>query len=111
MCPGSGRCIPSTASPTCGPSSHPQWFEDYPVDALQWDQHAEGNPDVGTRLNRASVGGVAHTLFGAGRPDEIAAQARAAITATDGRLLLAPACALPLTTDDRSLAALSAAVR
>lgn len=96
---------------TCGPSSNVQWFDDYPVDAVHWDQHAAGNPDVDLPLRAVPVGGVDHTLFGAHDHTSVAAQARAALARTQGRpFLLTPACSLPITVDDASLKALRDAV-
>jgi uroporphyrinogen decarboxylase len=96
---------------TCGPTSNPEWFDDYPADAVHWDQHAAGNPDVDLALRAVPVGGVAHTLFGAHDDATVGAQARAALARTRGRaFLLAPACSVPITADDASLAALRDAV-
>lgn len=96
---------------TCGPTSNPGWFDDYPVDAVHWDQHAAGNPDVDLELRATPVGGVAHALFGAHDDAAVGAQARAALARTHGRaFLLAPACSVPITVDDASLAALRNAV-
>ena len=96
---------------TCGPASNPEWFDDYPADAVHWDQHAAGNPDVNLALRAVPVGGVAHTLFGAQDAATVGVQARAALARTRGRaFLLAPACSVPITVDDASLAALRDAV-
>jgi len=96
---------------TCGPTSSPAWFDDYPVDAIHWDQHAAGNPDVDLALRKVAVGGVAHGLFAAHDDAAVGAQARAALALTHGRpFLLTPACSVPITGDDASFAALRAAV-
>jgi len=96
---------------TCGPTSHAEWFDDYPVDAVHWDQHAPGNPDVDAPLRAVPVGGVAHTLFATHDAAAVGDQARAAVARTQGRpFLLAPACSVSITTDDPTLAALRGAV-
>jgi uroporphyrinogen decarboxylase len=96
---------------TCGPTSNAQWFDDYPTDAVHWDQHAAGNPDVDLGLRPVPVGGVAHTLFGAHDSSAVGGQARAALALARGRpFILAPACSVPTTADDASTAALRAAV-
>lgn len=96
---------------TCGPASNPRWFDEFPVDAVHWDQHAAGNPGVDLSLRAAVVGGVDHTLFGAHEHAAIVEQARAALARTHERpFLLTPACSLPITVDDASLKALRDAV-
>lgn len=76
---------------------------DYPVAAVSWAVHLPDNPSLGdilARTDKAVMGGIneRRTLL-SGSPDDVAAQAREAVTQTSGRrLLAAPGCAIsPLT--------------
>jgi uroporphyrinogen decarboxylase len=91
---------------TCGPQSHPEWFINYPVDGINWDQQATGNPGLIAPLSRIAVGGVSHELIATGTPDQVEAQTRAALRIADGRpFLLTPGCAIPIAVPDANLAA------
>jgi uroporphyrinogen decarboxylase len=90
---------------TCRAHSHPEWFGDYPIDALQWDQFQPGNPLLGTDFGVTVVGGVSNELFavGADRTD-VAAQLEATLAAAPTRpFLLAPSCTIPTPADPESL--------
>lgn len=77
---------------TCGPNSHPEWFVDWPVDALHWDSFATGNPALGD-LPVVSGGGVDHRLFDGEHDDLLIEQAAAAVRGAAGRgYLLSPTC-------------------
>ncbi|MDR0415919.1 MAG: hypothetical protein LBH76_01120 [Propionibacteriaceae bacterium] len=96
---------------TCGPKSHPEWFASYPVDGINWDQQAEGNPGFNAPFPRLAVGGVSHQLIANGAPAEVAAQTRQAVAAAQGRpFLLTPGCAIPVNVPDANLAAFRDAV-
>jgi len=79
-----------------------------PVQAVSYSIHNQGNPSLGEArklTGKAVMGGLEQrrVLVG-GPPDEIVAQARAAIAATGGRgLLLAPGCSVPPQAPDRNL--------
>ena len=42
---------------TCRAFSNPEWFEDYGVEIVQWDQYLDGNPQVDAPLKVVPVGG------------------------------------------------------
>jgi uroporphyrinogen decarboxylase len=89
---------------------------DYPVHAFHWAATGTGNPtltDILARTDKAVIGGVSHdsTILGS-RPEDVAAEARAAIEATGGRrFLLAPGCSVAPTTPEANLRAMIAAAR
>ncbi|MDR1077193.1 MAG: hypothetical protein LBL55_00725 [Propionibacteriaceae bacterium] len=96
---------------TCGAHAHPEWFADYPVEGLNWDVWADGNPGLDAPAARPAVGGVSHQLIAAGTPDQVAAQTRQALAEAGGRpFLLTPSCAIPITVPDANLTAFRAAV-
>lgn len=77
---------------TCGPESNPQWFADWPVDALHWDQLAAGNPGLGD-LPIAVGGGVDYRIFNGEHDDVVTAEVAAAKAAAGDRpFLLSPTC-------------------
>jgi len=89
---------------------------DYPVHAFHWATTGSDNPSLAeilARTDKAVMGGVSHdsTILGS-RPEDVAAEARAAIEATGGRrFLLAPGCSIAPTTPEANLRAMIAAAR
>jgi uroporphyrinogen decarboxylase len=90
---------------TCRADSHPEWFVDYPIDALQWDQFQNGNPGLDTDFGVAVVGGVFNELFAVGgdRALVTAQLERTLADAPDRPFLLAPSCTIPTPADPDSL--------
>jgi len=89
---------------------------DYPVHAFHWATSGIGNPslaDILGRTERAVMGGVSHdSTILSGRPEDVAAEARAAIEATGGRrFLLAPGCSIAPQTPEANLRTMIAAAR
>ncbi|MFM8320824.1 MAG: uroporphyrinogen decarboxylase family protein [Chloroflexota bacterium] len=99
----------------CGQAVHFDAVADFPVHALNWAAVNQGNPTVGDAFDRtrlAVVGGVDEDgVLLDGAPEQVAAEASAALQAARGsRLLLAPGCAVAMSTPDANLDALRAAV-
>jgi uroporphyrinogen decarboxylase len=91
---------------TCASNSHPEWFADYPIEVIQWDSHAEGNPPLDAEIGHIRLGGVSQQLFGTANTQLIENQTRAARElAKQQPLLLSPNCALPQETTQQNLAA------
>jgi uroporphyrinogen decarboxylase len=90
---------------TCRADSHPGWFTDYPIDALQWDQFQNGNPGLDTDFGVRVVGGVFNELFAVGgdRAQVTAQLERTLADAPDRPFLLAPSCTIPTPADPDSL--------
>ena len=87
---------------------------DYPVSAVNWAAHGEGNrslPDVRGRFAGAVMGGLDHARLGDMPPDEAAAQARAAVDAGPERVLVAPGCSIPPSTPPETRSAVVSATR
>lgn len=87
---------------TCGASSHPEWFTDWPIDILQWDQYLPGNPALNTNFGYTALGGVNRSLFTEGTdPQQIVEQIRSTFNEFGDRpFLLSPSCSLPLSDND-----------
>ncbi len=90
---------------TCRADSHPEWFADYPIDALHWDQFLPGNPAVATDFGVTPVGGVSYDLFGVGGDRaEVARQLDETLAHGPVRqFLLSPSCTIPTPADPDSL--------
>ena len=89
---------------------------DYPVHAFHWATTGTDNPsltDILSRTDKAVMGGVSHdSAILSNRPEEVAAEARAAIEVTGGRrFLLAPGCSIAPQTPEANLRAMIAAAR
>ena len=72
----------------------------YPVQAVNWAAALPGNPSLRkglSRTDRAVIGGISEkTTLVEGTPQELAAQARAALEQTAGRrFMLGPGCTIP----------------
>jgi len=93
---------------TCREDSHPEWFTDYPIDALHWDQFLPGNPSLDEDFGVTPVGGVSYDLFAVGGDRaEVANQLERTLTSRPRRpFLLAPSCTVPTPADPDSLRAL-----
>ncbi|MPN00490.1 hypothetical protein SDC9_147685 [bioreactor metagenome] len=90
---------------TCKANSHPEWFVDYPIDALHWDQFLPGNPPVDEDLGIIPVGGVRSDLFAPGSdPQQVDDQLRRTLAARENQpFLLAPSCTIPTPADPELL--------
>jgi len=90
---------------TCRADSHPEWFADYRVDALHWDQFLPGNPALDANLGVTAVGGVNNELFAVGADSsQVADQLAATLATANGRrFLLAPSCTIPTPADPTAL--------
>ena len=90
---------------TCRADSHPGWFTDYPIDALQWDQFQNGNPALDTDFGVTVVGGVFNELFAVGGDRaQVTAQLETTLAnAPERPFLLAPSCTIPTPADPDSL--------
>ncbi|RSX54357.1 uroporphyrinogen decarboxylase [Bifidobacterium goeldii] len=87
---------------TCGAASHPEWFADWPIDILQWDQYLPGNPPLSADFGHTALGGVNRSLFTKGTdPQQVIDQIRATFEEFGDRpFLLSPSCSLPLSDND-----------
>jgi uroporphyrinogen decarboxylase len=99
----------------CGSHLHFGLSRDFPVPAVSWSIHNQGNPTLaeGRAISgRAVMGGLGQRgslLYGP--PAEVEAEARRAVAETGGRgLLLAPGCSVPTRARDLNLAAMVSAV-
>ena len=100
----------------CGPRIHFDLARDLPVHAVSWSVHQAGNPglaDGRERSDRAVMGGLDQDgALVTGPPEAVAAEAVAAIEATEGRgVLIGPGCSVPPEAPDDHVAAAAAAVR
>ncbi len=87
---------------------------DYPVAALNWAVHGDGNPDLEAlkgRTGMAVMGGVDHARLDEMSAAEVAAQALDALRAGPRRLLLSAGCSIPPATPGANRAAVVAAAR
>jgi uroporphyrinogen decarboxylase len=96
---------------TCRANSHPNWFADYPVNALHWDQFLPANPPISTDFKLTPIGGVNYELFFPGSNlTEVRRQLNSTLAARSGQpFLLAPSCTIPTPADDAALNLLRAA--
>ncbi len=87
---------------------------DYPVAALNWADHGEGNPslsDMRSRTDKALMGGLDQARLHEMSPAQSTDQAREALTVGPTGLFLAPGCAISPQTPAATRAAAAAAVR
>ena len=105
------RGAPFNQLHVCGERVYFADVADYPVRAINWAAVGQGNPALGEaqHLTRhALIGGVdeLHTLQ-TGTPEDVIAEARAAIHATGGRhMLLSPGCGTAMDVPEANLRAL-----
>ncbi len=110
------RDAPFNVLHVCRGRNHLVDLLDYPVAAFHWDALAAGNPslsEIASHTERAVMGGVAQdSTMRSGSADEVATEARAAVSETGGRrFLLAPGCSIDPSTPDANLRALAEAAR
>jgi uroporphyrinogen decarboxylase len=88
---------------------------DYPVEALNWDAHGEGNPSleaVRRKSGKGVIGGIGQVEpLAKGKKSEVADQARAAIKETSGHLILSAGCSISPQTPAENIAAAIAVAR
>lgn len=97
---------------TCGPNSNPQLFRDYPIDAINWDQSADGNPGLTADLGHVPVGGVSQLLIANGSAEAVAAATQEALKTAAGKpFLLTPGCALPLASANNNIGAFRSQIK
>jgi uroporphyrinogen decarboxylase len=99
----------------CGTHIYFDQLAEYPVQALNWDAKAEGNPDLAAgkrRSVRAVMGGISQkTTLKNGSPEQVREEVSQAIELTGGaHFLLAPGCSIPPETPTRNLAAVRSAL-
>jgi uroporphyrinogen decarboxylase len=100
----------------CRPNNMLERLLDYPVAAVNWAVHAEGNlslAEVLARTDKAVMGGIdeRRTLI-EGSPADVRSQAEEALRQTGGnRFLLAPGCSISPLTPPENLRAAFEAVR
>ncbi len=99
----------------CGTHIYFDQLASYPVQALNWDASAEGNPsllDGQKRSGTAVMGGISqHKALLADSPNQVREEVARAIEQTSGRhLLLAPGCAIEPQTPAKNLEAVRQAL-
>ena len=100
---------------TCGAQSHPEWFQDYPLEGINWDHTDETNADFDAPLTKTKVGGVNHALLSGfldvdSITDEVRREVTEARKAADDVLVVAPSCSIASTAPDEALSAYKEAV-
>lgn len=89
---------------TCGAYSHPERFNDYPIEGISWDTQAAGNMYLDGKLRPTKVGGVDHRLFASNDIEGIRAQAHDALRVMNNQpFILAPNCSIPVNVTDEAL--------
>jgi uroporphyrinogen decarboxylase len=101
---------------TCGMKSNPEWFLDYPIDVLHWDQGAEGNPPLegsAAWLNGiVPMGGVNEMIFGTGQSERIAEETKNTLEKNkDLAYILAPYCSINPNSTEEDIFAFRNAMR
>jgi len=99
----------------CGTHIYFDQIAAYPVQAVNRDVAAEGNPDLGTgkmRSGKAVMGGISQkTTLKNGTPEQVREEVARAIELTGGtHFLLAPGCSIPPETPARNLEAIRRAL-
>lgn len=94
---------------TCGGDSKAPWFEEFPLEGINWDSHDVSNPPIDVELNKTKFVGVSHTLLGGltsgPLADTVKRQVAHARATLDDRFVLAPSCSIPAHTSDEALSA------
>ena len=92
---------------TCRDRSNPDWFKDYGIDLLQWDQFLEGNPpiDADADVSATPVGGPDTALLSSDSSiEEFNDEIAQTIHRRAGHpFLLAPSCTVPAVYEDARL--------
>ena len=98
----------------CGTNIYFDLLSSYPVQAINWDATAEGNPDLAEgrkRSGKAVMGGISRELLKSGSPNQIREEvARAREQTGDRQFLLAPGCTISPQTPARNLDAIRRAL-
>ena len=99
----------------CGERIYFDQLASYPVQALNWDASAAGNPDLldgKKRSGKAVMGGIdQEAVLKKGSPQQVREAVAQAVESTGGRhFLLAPGCAISPTTPTKNLEAVRAAL-
>ncbi len=94
---------------TCRAFSNPDWFDDYGVEIVQWDQYLDGNPQIDAQLKVVPVGGPSFTDFAQdGDAQIVKSDIDKVIKLREGKpFLLAPSCTVPTPASEQSLKALA----
>ena len=100
---------------TCGAQSHPEWFQDYPLEGINWDHTDRSNADFTEQFSKTKVGGVNHGLLsGFLDVDDIAGAVREEVSqarkAADDLLVVAPSCSIAANAPESALEAYRQAV-
>lgn len=99
----------------CGSHIFFDQLASYPVQAINWDISAEGNPDLRegkARSGQAVMGGISQTLLKNGVPDQIHEEVANALEQTgSNHFLLAPGCSIPPETPAKNLEAVRKALQ
>lgn len=100
----------------CGPHAYFDQVADYPVHAINWAAVGQHNPtlgDAGAKTRLALMGGVDEFgVLQSGTPDQVIAEAHAAIAASGGRhFLLTPGCGVAMDAPEANLHALRRSVQ
>lgn len=98
---------------TCGSYAKPEFFNDYPAEAISWDPDEEGNPAISTdTFSKVKIAGVDHHIFDENHVEEIQKQAQEALDAHEGQpFSLAPNCAVNPDASEKALTALREAIQ
>jgi uroporphyrinogen decarboxylase len=99
----------------CGTHIYFDQLAEYPVQAINWDAKAVGNPDLGAgkkRSGRVVMGGISQkTTLKNGSPEQVREEVSQAVELTGGtHFLLAPGCSIPPETPTRNLVAIRSAL-
>lgn len=99
----------------CGTHIYFDQLASYPIHAINWDAHAEGNPDLREgkiRSGKAVMGGISEkSILKGGSIDQVKEEVAKAIELTNGRhFLLAPGCAVPPETPAKNVGAIRLAL-
>lgn len=85
----------------CGNDNMLEWLLDYPVHAINWADHGEGNDSLAEARGKTSLtlmGGIENAHLHEATPDDVTTQAREALAACPDRFMLAGGCGIsPLT--------------
>jgi uroporphyrinogen decarboxylase len=99
----------------CGTGIYFDQLAEYPVQAINWDARAAGNPDLAAgkkRSGKAVMGGIGQkTTLRDGSPAQVREEVAQALELTGGRhFLLAPGCSIPPETPAANLEAIRRAL-
>ncbi|MEO8973884.1 MAG: uroporphyrinogen decarboxylase family protein [Ktedonobacteraceae bacterium] len=98
----------------CGSHIFFDQLASYPVQAINWDISAEGNPDLRegkARSGQAVMGGISQNTLKNGVPDQIQEEVANALEQTgSNHFLLAPGCSIPPETPAKNLEAIRKAL-